>query len=137
MRFEKGNKLAKGGKRPGAGRPKQVTSANEIKKRAAEIARDYIEASVKPVMATYFQLAHGRMVNKWHDGKIVGAEFEADASTTRHFVDKLLPDEINAQTQNRPIQVNVIIESGLGTESPGNGRPVLVIGGEGNGYEDK
>jgi hypothetical protein len=89
MPFEKGNKLGKGGPR-GGGRPSKTKQ--EIKRAAAEIARDYIEASVKPVVQTYFQLAHGRLVNKWHEGKIAGQEFEADAATTRHFIDKLLPD---------------------------------------------
>lgn len=104
--FEPGNKLAKGGKRAGAGRPPKAQQ--EIKKAAAQIARDYIERSVKPVMHTYFQLAHGRMVNKWHEGQIVGQEFEADAPTTRHFIDKLLPDE-----QNEPQAPHITVNIGL------------------------
>lgn len=89
MPFRKGHKLAKGGRRKGAGRKSKTTK--EIEKRAEEIARDYIERSIKPVMHTYFQLAHGRMVNKYHEGVVVNQEFEADAATTRHFIDKLLP----------------------------------------------
>lgn len=89
MPFEPGNKLGKGGARVRAGRKNNQHKA--IQKAARQIAREYIEASVKPVMMTYFQLAHGRLVNKYHEGKIIGQEFEADAATTRHFIDKILP----------------------------------------------
>ena len=83
-----------------------------VQRAAKEIARAYIEASVKPVLATYFQLAHGRIVNKWHEGKIVGQEFEADAGTTRHFIDKLLPDEHD----KTPQQGNTVIQFIFGNE---------------------
>lgn len=126
-RFEKGHKLAKGGKREGAGRPSN--QQKEIAKAAAEIAKDYIERSVKPVMLTYFQLAHGRIVNKWHEGKIVGQEFEADAATTRHFVDKLVPtskQEPDGDPQARPIyfvQFNALSQGGLPSKE-------IVVNGE-------
>jgi hypothetical protein len=102
MPFQVGNTY--GGKRKNSGRPPKIKK--EIQKAAAEIAREYINRSVKPVMATYFQLAHGRIVNKWHEGKIVGEEFEADAATTRHFVDKLLPDE---QARQIPSSLTILI----------------------------
>jgi hypothetical protein len=102
MPFQVGNTY--GGKRENSGRPPKIKK--EIEKAAAEIAREFINRSVKPVMATYFQLAHGRLVNKYHEGLIVGQEFEADAPTTRHFVDKLLPDE--QQTQN-PSNLTILI----------------------------
>jgi hypothetical protein len=89
MKFEPGNQLAKRRKTRAGGRPSN--QSKKVQKAALEIAREYIEASVKPVMMTYFQLAHGRLVNKYHEGKIVGQEFEADAATTRHFIDKILP----------------------------------------------
>jgi hypothetical protein len=108
MPFQVGNTY--GGKRKNSGRPPKIKK--EIQKAAAEIAREYINRSVKPVMATYFQLAHGRIVNKWHEGKIVGEEFEADAATTRHFVDKILPDEQDKQSPTG----NTIIQFIIGTE---------------------
>jgi hypothetical protein len=89
MPFQPGNKLTARRKNHNGGRPSN--QKKEIQKAAREIARQYIDASVKPVMQTYFQLAHGRLVNKYHEGKIVGQEFEADAATTRHFIDKILP----------------------------------------------
>ena len=90
MPFQKGNKLSPGGKKGGkGGRPSK--EKKEIQKAAAEIAREYIERSIKPVLHTYFQLAHGRLVNKYHEGQVVNQEFEADAPTTRHFIDKLMP----------------------------------------------
>ena len=89
MPFQPGNKLTARRKNHNGGRPSK--QRKEIQKAAREIARQYIDASVKPVMQTYFQLAHGRLVNKYHEGKIIGQEFEADAATTRHFIDKILP----------------------------------------------
>src|SRR5688500_10214878 len=89
MPFQPGNKLTVRRRNSRGGRPSK--QRKEIQKAAREIARQYIDASVKPVMQTYFQLAHGRLVNKYHEGKIVGQEFEADAATTRHFIDKILP----------------------------------------------
>lgn len=90
-KFQKGHKFAKGGKRnPPGGRP--TKEQKEIERKAADLAREYIERSVKPVMHSYFQLAHGRLVNKYHEGVIIGQEFEVDAPTTRHFVDKLVPE---------------------------------------------
>lgn len=137
-RFKKGNKLAKGGRRKGAGR--KPDNFVQVQKAAADIAREYIEASVKPVMHTYFQLAHGRLVNKYHEGQIVGQEFEADAPTTRHFIDKLLP-EIKPDGATRPIAIQVIVEEGRGVSVNGNangngasakgarnGGPILTIG---------
>ena len=89
MPFQPGNKLT--ARRKNHNGSRLSNQKREIQKAAREIAREYIEASVKPVMQTYFQLAHGRLVNKYHEGRIVGQEFEADAATTRHFIDKIYP----------------------------------------------
>lgn len=139
-KFQRGHKLAKGGKRPGAGRKRKEEVA--IRKAAAQVAKEYIEASVKPVMHTYFQLAHGRLVNKYHEGAIVGQEFEADAATTRHFVDKLLP-EMKPDGQERPVAIQIIVEAaesgnghypganGNGAQAPRTrGRGAILIGGD-------
>ena len=133
MPFQKGNKLAPGGARPNSG-PKSK-ERHEIEQTASEIAYRYIETSVKPVMHTYFQLAHGRLVNKWHDGEIVGQEFEADAATTRHFVDKLLP-EVKPNEHSRPVAIQIIVEAqghspngnGASAQVSGNGRRILTLG---------
>ena len=131
--FVNGNKAGKGGKRRGAGRKsKEVV---QIKKAAAEVAREYIEASVKPVISTYFQLAHGRLVNKWHEGQIVGQEFEADPATTRHFIDKLLPDE-QADSQ-RPLQINFVQFDGYSLPLSPARLPVTILAGNGNGHQTR
>lgn len=130
MPFRKGKdpNRAPGGKRKGAGRKrKQVV---QIQKAAAVIAREYIEACVKPVMATYFQLAHGRLVNQYHEGKIIGQEFEADPGTTRHFVDKLLPDEQIKSAQ--PLQITFVQFNNTVQLSP-KGLPTPVLESNGNG----
>ena len=113
MPFKKGERLpGQGGYRKNAGR--KSAKEVEILKTAGEVARDYIERSVKPVMATYFQLAHGRYVNKYSEGKLYAVEFEADAATTRHFVDKLLPD---GQEDTANATVNILIAAGGGNQS--------------------
>ena len=89
MKFEKGNTLAKGGKRPGAGRPKKGVA--EVKKAAAEIAREYIEKHVRPIIETYVALAAGKVVERrTPEGK---KEFVLDVNprVTIDAMDKLLP----------------------------------------------
>lgn len=88
MPFQPGHKLAKGGKRPGAGRPR--LEAAEIKKTAAELARAYLDKHGARVMETYIQLATKGL----------------DPATTRHAVDKLIPDGF---TQNQGQGFNVFI----------------------------
>ena len=129
MPFQVGNTY--GGKRENSGRPPKIKK--EIEKAAAEIAREFINRSVKPVMATYFQLAHGRIVNKWHEGEIVGKEFEADAATTRHFVDKLLPDEQAHQIPSLTVNFNHYHNS---VSLHASGLPGAVLGGNGKGRKE-
>ena len=63
MPFEKGNQFGKGGKRsPVGGRPSKVQQ--EIKRTAAEIARDYIEKHIDPLLETYIALAVGKVVQR-------------------------------------------------------------------------
>jgi hypothetical protein len=90
MKFEKGNKLAKGGRRnPPGGRP--TKQAQEIKKLAAEISRDYIEKHIGPIMETYVALAAGKVVErKTEDGQKI-FELKVDPQTTRDAVNKFLP----------------------------------------------
>ena len=111
MPFQKGNKIGRGngGAKPGAGRKtKAWHHGNAI---AKDIAKAYIEASIKPVLHQYYQLAAGRMVNKYHEGKVVGQEFEADAPTTRHFIDKVLPEEKDkGEKDNRPLVWNIVLQ---------------------------
>ena len=92
MKFEKGNKFAKGGKRnPPGGRP--TKQQVEIKKAAREIAREYIEKNVQPILETYLGLAAGKVVKRIAEDGAKTFELSVDPPTTRHAIDKLLPDE--------------------------------------------
>jgi hypothetical protein len=78
-----------GGKKPGAGRPK----GDPVKKAAAQIARDFIERSVIPIMETYLGLAAGQVVKRITETGEETFELKVDPATTRHAIDKLLPNE--------------------------------------------
>jgi hypothetical protein len=115
--FEPGNTYAKGGKRQGAGRPK--AKQIEIEKTAQQLAREIIEQNCGRIMGAYMSLATSG----------------TDPQTTRHAVDKLLP-EIKLGENQRPIAIQVVIEQGTNgngahadIEGEGRGWPVL-IGGE-------
>jgi len=104
VKFEKGNTLAKGGKRPGAGRPKKGVA--EVKKAAAEIAREYIEKHVRPIIETYVALAAGKVIERrTPEGK---KEFVLDVNprVTIDAIDKLLPAQIEGHIE----QVGIILQ---------------------------
>lgn len=117
MKFEPGNKLAKGGKRDGAGRPpKQRT---EVKRLAQDIAREYIAAHVEPILETYVGLAAGKVVERINENGKVELELKVDPATTRHAVDKLLP-EIKTDDSTRPIAIQIIHEANSTAKSEGD-----------------
>ena len=68
--FQPGHKLAKGGKRPGAGRP------SKGKKAAAQIVREIIEGNAQRLATQYIK----RALDKYGDRVLC------------HAIDKLLPD---------------------------------------------
>jgi hypothetical protein len=78
MKFRKGNRQAKGGKREGAGRPTNQEQA--AKKVAAERAHERIEAEVDEVMDEYVRLAKGGKVKKGSSPQMI-----------RHCVERWLP----------------------------------------------
>jgi hypothetical protein len=89
--FEKGHKLAKGGRRnPPGGRP--TKEQQEIHKAAKEIAQEYIETHIKPLMETYIGLAAGKVVTRRTPKGEKKFKLSVDPSTTRDAVGKLLPD---------------------------------------------
>src|SRR5262245_5182345 len=101
MAFSKGNKAASGGKREGAGRPSRQEI--EIKQQAAEIARQFIEDNVKPVLENYLKLAQGWTETRY---TLKGEPYEVfcyDSRSTTHFVDKLIPDVDEAPKAPRAI----------------------------------
>jgi len=88
--FEKGNKLAKGGKRPGAGRKSNEERA--IKKAASEIAKAYIEEHVMTVLGSYKKLIEGRIVRHFdkQTGNLICEEEVIDSAAVRHAMDTLV-----------------------------------------------
>jgi len=100
-----------GGNRGGGRRPKKVV---DIQKAASEIAREFIESNVRAVLDTYLGLASGT------------GKFGIDPPTTRHFVDKLIP-EIDGKENQRPIAIQVIVEGqDVSIKSQGSGGEILV-----------
>jgi len=87
VKFTKGNKAGKGGKRKGAGRPSQENK--QIKKLATEIVQAWFEKNAKDLMDTYGAQAIGKVVTR-HTPK-GNKEFylEVDSKTTRDAVGKL------------------------------------------------
>src|SRR5215510_13897581 len=103
MRFQKGNKLSKGGTIGNkGGRPSK--EQQEIKKAAAEIAREFIEKNVQPILETYLGLAAGKVVKRIAEDGAKSFELSVDPPTTRHAIDKLLPDEQMESAQQIKIE---------------------------------
>lgn len=96
MKFAKGNKRAPGGKRPGAGRPTKEKQA--AKKAIDGIVKAYIEKHIQPVLKAYLHLSGGRWVNHYNQqtGQFLYKEWEVDAGTLRHWIDKAMPSPRSA-----------------------------------------
>ncbi len=88
-----------------------------VKKAASIIAREFIEEHVEPVLQSYLKLAKGYYDTRYTDSGKPYEVFVSDGPTTRHFVDKLLP-EIKHDESQRPIAIQVVIEQ----STNGNGR---------------
>src|SRR5262245_38833449 len=103
MRFQKGNKFSKGGTKGNkGGRP--TNQQQEIKKAAREIAREYIEKNVQPILETYVGLAAGKVVDRIGKDGTKTFELAVDPPTTRHAIDKLLPDKQMESSQQIKIE---------------------------------
>ena len=89
MKFEKGNQAAKRRKKRAGGRP--TKEQQEVKKAAAEIAREFIETHVQKFLDSYLRLSTGKFI---------------DPATVRHAIDKILPDEQMEAAQ--PIQITFL-----------------------------
>jgi hypothetical protein len=102
MKFQKGNKFAKGGRRnPPGGRP--TKKQQEIKKAAAEIAKEFIETHVQRFLDSYLDLGTGKVIERLDkDGNVVKLVM-LDPATVRHAIDKILPDEQMQHPQ--PLQI--------------------------------
>ncbi len=82
MQFQKGHKLAKGGARPGAGRP------SKGKKAASQLVKEILEANATKLATQYIK----RALDKYGDRVLC------------HAIDKLLPDDNHVTAQ--PIAIN-------------------------------
>ncbi len=80
MKFSKGNKAAKGGKRQGAGRPSRL--AQEAQRLAADLVKKYLEDHLKPVLDAYVSSATGKPCGK--------VRCKLDPATTRHAVERFV-----------------------------------------------
>jgi hypothetical protein len=92
--FQKGHKLAKGGRRPGAGR--KSNKQKELEAWTEKVARDYLAKHAKRIMERYIKNAAGAK----------------SAATTRHAVDKIIPPLEKVQHSG-----NVIFASNLQEET--------------------
>jgi len=85
--FQKGHKFAKGGARPGAGRPSKGKMA------ASQIVRTIIEGNAEKLSKRYID----RALAQYGDRVLC------------HAIDKLLP-QIDVNASQRPIAIQVVIE---------------------------
>lgn len=92
--FQKGNKLGKGGKKPGAGRKSR--RQKELEAWTEKAARDYLAKHAKRIMERYVKAAAGTK----------------SVATTRHAVDKIIPPLEKVQHSG-----NVIFNNNLPTET--------------------
>jgi hypothetical protein len=122
MKFQQGHKFAKGGKRPGAGRP--TKEQQEIKKQAAEVAREFIETHVQKFLDSYLDLAAGKVIERLDkDGNVVKLVM-LDPATVRHAIDKILPDEQMEAAQ--PIQITFLRFGNNPSQLPAEEIPVAI-----------
>jgi|SRR5262245_38358234 len=126
MKFQKGHKLARGGLRnPPGGRP--TNQQKEIKKAAKEIAQEYIEAHVKPLMETYMGLAAGKVVERRTPEGKKKFELSVDPSTTRNAVGKLIPDaKQERDEQQPPVQITFLQFTNDPPQPPAKEVPVAI-----------
>ncbi len=111
MPFQKGNKLAKGGRRPGSGRK----SKSEMERIALQ-RQGFIQAAV----------GEGQRVGRHYFERC----FESDAVLIDY---RRWATEQDAKTpSNRPIAIQVNIESPQGYNGYANGQGITIIG-EGDG----
>src|SRR4030095_11662895 len=103
-RYVKGRRQpGQGGRRnPPGGRP--TKEKQEIKKQAAEIAKDFIETHVQEFLSSYLDLGTGKVIERLDkDGNVVKLVM-IDPATVRHAIDKIFPDEqMESAQQPRPI----------------------------------
>jgi hypothetical protein len=135
MKFQTGNKLAKGGKRnPPGGRP--TKEQQEIKKEAAQIAREFFETHVQGFLDSYLDLGTGKVIERLDkDGNIVKLVM-LDPATVRHAIDKILPDEQMELTRPMVVQFLQFARNHNPAQLPAEELPAPILVGS-NGNEDE
>lgn len=131
MPFQKGNTY---GNRPKPNNRRPRKQEVEVKKAAAVIAREYIESHVDPFLESYRQLVAGRMVKHFNNqtGEHIYDQWEIDAPTVRHAIDKLLPDG-NEEAKERPINITFVkFGDSIQLSSTRVSTTVLASNGQGN-----
>ncbi len=122
-----------GGAKPGAGRKK----GDPVKKAAAQIAREFIERSVIPIMETYLGLAAGQVVKRVSETGEESFELKVDPATTRHAIDKeqvtaqptaiihqfiqFTNNQNTAQLPTEAVSTPILVGDGRGQEEGGEG----------------
>jgi hypothetical protein len=135
MRFQKGNKLAKGGKRnPPGGRP--TKEQQEIKKAAAEIAKEFLETHVQGFLDSYLDLGTGKVIERLDKNGTVVKLVMLDPATVRHAIDKILPDDQMELTRPMVVQFLQFARNHNPAHLPAEELPApILVGSNGNGDE--
>lgn len=101
-----------------------------VKKKAQEVARNFIEKNVQSILDTYLGLAAGQVVERETDDGEREFRLVVDPATTRHAIDKLIPDE---QTEaQRAISINFVQYNNTVQLRP-EAVPAAVLAGNGSG----
>lgn len=117
---------------PGGRKRKDPKEVAQVKKMAADLAREYIETHVDPVLQNWGKLAEGWMQKCFTDEGHEYEEFRYDSATTRHFVDKILPNE-TFDTQ-RPLVIN-FVKFDHTVQLQAAGVSATVLAGNGKGHQ--
>jgi hypothetical protein len=137
-RYVKGQRQpGQGGRRnPPGGRP--TNEQQELKKAAAEIAREFIETHVQGFLDSYLDLGTGKLIEQKNKaGKTVKVKFiPADPATVRHAIDKILPDEQMELTRPMVVQFLQFARNHNPAQLPAEELPApILVGSNGNGDE--
>lgn len=130
--FQPGNKLAKGGRREGAGRKSK--DHDDVMSKAEVIAVKYIAEHVNPVLENYFKLAKGWEETRFSANGDEYTQFCYDGATTRHFVDKVLRDKDDDGENKGITQINFVQYNNTVQLHP-EGVSTPVFTGNGSGHQ--
>ncbi len=126
VKFQKGNKVGKGGKRnPPGGRPTKVQQ--EVNRLAADMVKKYIEDRLRPIMDTYISLASGEPCGR--------ARRKLDPATCRHAVERFIGPAPRTLTLDLQDTVETFFDRVM--EEAGEGEEENKERGDGGGLETR